>query len=649
MEESHDGSEDELSDSSLVALPLKPKPVPNWADEEDCGFYPDTLPRRCTDCLCIPFYAVCLSVMLVCSVHIAVHSSLQAESKFSGRDYMGMPCGKEDNAGKPNTYFCLKEQTADQFLVDNKEVNTRFPLCVAECPDAWNETIDCYVGDGKIVPVRTYASIANQRICTPVAGNAGNQIFGEVVLFLLQHHPILLAMSILEKSVVILCGVGVASMILAFFYILLVSKYVATIVWSGLACCVLGPAIAAVYFKICSHHGGCGSIVPQRSQEGCFIALLALSTVLACVICRSADGINKAVVCMHWSCKCVQEVPALRLVPMVRALWDVAILDFHSFVMLCVWSSTDVYSLDKDVTGRPDVREGADQFTPGMAGIVMIVNVFFCIWNLFTLHQINNIAIVFGAEAWFFQGGIRDSTATTRPSIMRGYWIAIRYHLGTCIHAGLVITVVAPFRIPLAFIVGMVRFPNNPLGVCFHGCCDGLVDMYDNHLSGFSTQAIYDVVLNGYPFCKAAHHSTSILAEEGEVAGILKGATWLFEIAAVGTFAFAGFYGMSAILAYGGYSDPTSPQFVIAPFITALLSTFTAVLTSYPFTHLFRITSDAILYSRTVEKQREVPALGSESHFGRKLCSVDLGWLVCMDGERHASSVRDMPKNHHEA
>lgn len=379
--------------------------------------------------------------------------------------------------------------------------------------------------------------------------------------------------------------------------------------------------------------------------------------MLACVICRSANEINKAVVCMHWSCKCVEEMPTLRLVPVLRAILDVTVLDFHSYVILCVWSNTDVYSLDRDVMAKPEVTKDADQFTPEVAGIVMFVNMLFCVWTVFTTHQVSNIAIVFAAETWFFQGGIRDNKeGAKRPSIMRGYWIAFRYHLGTCIYAGLVIAIFAPFRIPLAFIVGAIRLPNNPIGICFQGCCDGLVMLYDYHLSGFSTQAIYDVVLNGYPFCKAARHSTHVLAESGEVSGILKGATWLFEIAAFGSFAFAGFYGMSAILTCGSYSNPTSPQFVSVPFVTALLSAIMAVLTSHPFTHLFRITSDAILYSRTVEKQREVPELGTgmADRVGRNLCSADLGWLVCMDVKQRGSglltsSVRDVPKDWREA
>eukprot|EP00930_Biecheleria_cincta_P024680 TRINITY_DN17648_c0_g2_i1.p1 TRINITY_DN17648_c0_g2~~TRINITY_DN17648_c0_g2_i1.p1 ORF type:complete len:685 (-),score=72.21 TRINITY_DN17648_c0_g2_i1:73-2040(-) len=640
--EEFDGSEDELSDASVLALPVGPKPVPNWEDDQDRGFYPDTLPRRCTDCICIPFYFVCFSVLMAFSVHEIMHSSLSTRS-FTGRDYMGMPCGEDDNADKPYVYFCLNRMTADEFLVDNKRLNTLYPLCVEDCPSAWNETIECYIGNGTIAAIRTYASFAQNRICTPQTGTAGNPIFVQLIHFYLRYRPIQLAVNMFERTWEILAAFAVGFMVTAFVYTQLVSRFVSQIVWTGLALCVLGPAGFALRFWWCDNKipGGCRSIVNPKPA---FYATLAITVVLACVICRASNAINKAVVCMHWSCKCVREVPSLKMAPVLRTLWELATLDFYVYAILCVWSNTNVDALRGEMTDKIVVKKDDDLLSPVVAGLVISATVFVCLWNMVLLHQVNNVAQVYAVQTWFFQGGMRDYEMTRRPSVFYGYWIAFRYHFGTCIYAALVICVVTPVRLPLKIITNLLRDRSNPIGMCFIGCCDGLIAFYDDNLSGLSSHAIYDVVLNGYPFTEAARHCAYILSEEGHVGGILKGATWLFEIAGVGTFAFAGFYGMLAVLSYG-YSDPQSERFVSVPTVLGMVAAVLAVLTSYPFTHLFRITSDAILYSRTVEKQRTPPLEGSSGGMGKNLCSADLGWLICMDSEQRMPARYETPKN----
>lgn len=641
-EEFH-SSEDELSDASVLAAPVGSKPVPNWVDDEDRGFYPDTLPRRCTDCMCIPFFVVCFSVLMVFSGHQMMHSSLSSRI-FTGRDYMGMPCGEDENADKPYEYFCLNGMTQEQFLFDDKQLNMQYPLCVADCPSSWNETIECYIGNGKLEAIRTYASHAHNRICTPRTGTAGNTIFVQLIHFYLRHRPFQLAMNMLEQTWEILLAFAVGFMVLAFFYTHFVARFIKTIVWTGLISCVLGPAGLAVRFWWCYKIvDDCGVVV--HPKIACY-ATSAVTVILACIICRASDGINKAVVCMHWSCKCVREVPAIKMAPVVRTLWELVTLDFYLYAILCVWSNTDVDALEEDMADKVVVKKGKDTdlLSPTLAGFVICGNALFCIWNMVMVHQVNNVATVYAVQTWFFQGGMRDYQSTRRPSIMHGYWIAFRYHFGTCIYAGLVISVVFPVRLLLKIITNLLRDHSNPIGMCFNGCCGGLVAFYDNHLSGLSSQAVYDVVLNGFSFTEAARHSTYILSEEGDVAWILKGATWLFEVAGVGTFAFAGFYGMLGVLSYGCYSDSNSPHFVSVPTLLGIVAAVLAVLTSYPFTNLFRITSDAILYSRTVEKQRQLPQY-SLSNMGKNLCSVDLGWLVCMDHEQHTPAGHEMPKN----
>lgn len=110
------------------------------------------------------------------------------------------------------------------------------------------------------------------------------------------------------------------------------------------------------------------------------------------------------------------------------------------------------------------------------------------IWHVGIAHQISNLAMIYTAQTWFFQGGM-SAHQQSAPSVAYGYWIAFRYHLGTCIYAGLVILLISPIRLPLKILTGVMQSKqNNPVGLLLWVCFSCVEDCFYNNLeAGFQS------------------------------------------------------------------------------------------------------------------------------------------------------------------
>ena len=74
----------------------------------------------------------------------------------------------------------------------------------------------------------------------------------------------------------------------------------------------------------------------------------------------------------------------------------------------------------------------------------------------------------------------------------------------------------------------------------------------------------------------------------GGVGHILEGATWIFELAGIATFALVSYNVAQLFLQMDSYyGDPTSDGFIALPFMTSGMCLLTGVLCSYPFMDMF--------------------------------------------------------------
>merc|ERR1711924_330012 len=97
-----------------------------------------------------------------------------------------------------------------------------------------------------------------------------------------------------------------------------------------------------------------------------------------------------------------------------------------------------------------------------------------------------------------------------------------------------------------------------------------------------------DVAFNGSNFCPAAYHAMLILANNATTAVVLKGASWLFELAGVGG-SVAGGVGLTLWMCktMTKFNDPTSKDYIAEPFMVCVASGLVCLVLALPFVIVF--------------------------------------------------------------
>ena len=258
----------------------------------------------------------------------------------------------------------------------------------------------------------------------------------------------------------------------------------------------------------CHKTGTCGPAFEPGGAEVLSWCLLAMSLLLLYCICSASSEIEKAIICMSWFGKCVSTVGSLKCAPFLRAVSEVVVVAFHTYMLFCIWSKPPDDSLkDKD----SPLEKLMDLLGSWGCSVVVVLML---MWHIGIVQQVNNIALIYAVQTWFFQGGM-SSHGGPGPSIARGYWVAIRYHLGSCLFAGLVTKLVAPVRFPLKVLTGVMRWESNPVGFLLRICFGWVEDCFYDNCEGLSSHSLYDVVLQANSWCDAVKHSTAIVNEEG--------------------------------------------------------------------------------------------------------------------------------------
>ena len=255
-----------------------------------------------------------------------------------------------------------------------------------------------------------------------------------------------------------------------------------------------------------NHHTGGGLEGLDGARVMAWL-LLAVSLLLFYCICSVSSEIEKAIICMSWFGKCISTVSSLKCSPLIRAVSEVAVVAFHTYVFFCIWSKPPG-NLDEQIAPLEEFTNLLGRHVCAAFVVLMLL------WHIGLVQQVNNVALIYAVQTWFFQGGM-SSHGGPGPSITRGYWVAVRYHLGSCYFAGLVTKLVAPVRFPLKVVTGVLRWENNPVGFLLRICFGWVEDCFYDNCEGLSSHSLYDVVLQANSWCDAVKHSTAVVNEEG--------------------------------------------------------------------------------------------------------------------------------------
>eukprot|EP00931_Biecheleriopsis_adriatica_P120079 TRINITY_DN95224_c0_g1_i1.p1 TRINITY_DN95224_c0_g1~~TRINITY_DN95224_c0_g1_i1.p1 ORF type:complete len:665 (-),score=66.58 TRINITY_DN95224_c0_g1_i1:82-2076(-) len=599
-------------------------PVPNYVDHEDRGYYPDTLPRRCTDYLMCPLYAVFVIAFLIISCDAILNSKL--DEIPMGVDYSNTPCGTLQNSGKPFLYFC----EIDEYV--GARASVAYPTCVSECPARMNQTVECFNGNG-FDKLLTYSTIEAGTMCLPQGGADDPGISDAMIKYYFWHRTPYFMLGLWRRIMdlelhIFFAGIIFGSILFSYLYIELLSRYAKMVVQNSIILIILAIFSAGVVTYICSANILWSSQCHlwMRGPRGWTAAIffLGVAATLTCFAVRDWEMIEVAIDKLTLACRCIIDARALRVGPLFRVVTWLFNVAFCVYVLACSWSTQ---SLDHMWDTADTLR-----YVGGK-----LFSIFVVVWTNGTIAQFCNLSFVYISQIWYFK--CKESAMMGKISL-RAYWHMLRYHAGSMVLAGVVVPCVSPLRL---------------ITEVLHRADLDCAGLFEGFLDGLSHHGMTDVAFQGHDWCNAARHAQDVLSSEATTRGYLRVAYSGFCILGLAVFAIGGFYAMLCIIwLHPEFSDPTNVRYIASPRLAAGTAAFIAAFTAFPFMMIFGPVSESILYCEIVENQRSFDVQNEKEKEQVKQngrtgdCSATVAKefkrLICLEDE---PAIVVVPRNHH--
>lgn len=434
---------------------------------------------------------------------------------------------------------------------------------------------------------------------------------------------------------------AITGIVLSYVYITLLRFRASILVRGGLATLILGPLSFGAYFIWCWRKEHCPMSTGDKLGDGASgFGFLIIGLTFLAVSCNLEHNVEMAISCIEWSCKAVLETPSLKLEP-VLALACRGVVDGASILLIAwIWTSElddkDTFKMQYQTLLPPQ-----SELQLGMCAIVA----FWCLWTNWIITALSDFVIMYTTEQWFFNGGMEGTGHAPCCSILRAYFVCLRYHFGTMVLGGATVGSIQPLRLALGFVHAAVEMESNSVLAVLSCCCNCVSDLYTLYLEPLSRNAYMDLALNARDFWDSAAHALEVNSFQADTIHILNGATWLFQVAGLGAITFLGNLQTWLIMRYyPGFLDPYSAVYVQDPAFLAIGGAVASFTMAFPFMMIFDTVSDTILFCWIVHNQRraiEEP----KGFFFKRACGFaetfdDLIGMDCLTSRR---SIQAMP------
>lgn len=572
------------------------------------GHTPMETERSCTDCIWIPIFAVALAGLVYCIGYGLETGDLKRLTAMP--DYAGNLCG---TGGRGQyVYFCVAGGPAAS---GELQLNLQQQICVESCPVDTSTFMPCPGGTQPSYPTDPLAGM----LCMPGSSSLKEYLKDEIGRNPFLQSVISGANLIREAEPLVIALV--ASSLLAFGYLFLISWCAKVLLFICLGISIVAPACAGgflIYEAETGHyppmiHGltlGAGDKTKDFTTGVvcCVVALLIL-----CVACVKAKAIETALDSVEEASECIFSMPLLVLQPWVAFLVTVlvAVPGILGFLLL---------NMSGDTVNQVDLSSSGPVYKADKTvAVCLIYYVLVFIWILELLHALSQWVVIYTAQVWYFRQKEENPSFCSQFSsvdMLAAFCDGIRYHLGTLLFGSFLCMVFRVFRIFASLLVYASDSTGNPVAECaarVFACCLTCATQVMQYVTNM---AYMDVALNATTYCGGVGEAVKLLASDAATFAAVEGIAVLFSFAGVVVVA-AGTGAVTWMLCadVSRYSDPTSQHFVEDPSSLIGITTVIGALMSIPFMHLFDTIADTMVYCKEFEKQ-QAPAAYVTSMFG---------------------------------
>jgi len=506
------------------------------------------------------------------------------------------------------------------------------PICVAACPSG-NGTFPAACGDNLDYDSVQHLGMLCLPRGVPASGSARQKlrdwtaISDETVLIkiLIQRWDHLFFVA----GVAVLCSVLMLGVL---------QKHTRGLVTSGLVLLAVVPTCAGLY--LLGHLGWMGLDPPPSpfNLPG-GVGTLVLGFLFTCIGITLSHKIEIAIVCIEMALTCINSTPMFTVHPIVIVVSYMGALSMGAAGILSLLSCGE-----ERLSSRERVFYDLNKEQTVYLGCLLLLLTLL----LQVVFAISEFVVGYMTTVWYFHGA-SAGRRVPKCCIWQAYWVMMRYHFGSMVLGGFLVSSTRPLRFLLGG-MGCCQGNLNPVSILLRAFCCCLGDVFRDYVAPLDKSAFIDIVITGRSFCQAAHHARQVVEEEADTVRILNGATGFIQL--IGTAATA-WLGADAMILVSRYYVGDDSSVTLAMAITGAIVAFYV---SIPFSLVFDTVSDTIFYCNEVELRMmaTVESKVSSSGFVSRVCpcimrpsadrrmsSVEQ-WSQA--GVGHEGSTRDVPR-----
>lgn len=575
------------------------------------GVHDDEDPKsrqRCTDCPCCLVFVASLAVFFVLYVHVLEDGDV--DRLYHGIDTKGRVCGVDPGVqDEPFLYWCMKSHFASA-----PQISLEHPICVDRCPGAnqpatgrtgtntmYEIEPDCaqVLGADGMASYRTI--IVFDRYCMPdpkIFPDLANQVSSQD----LASWEVWAAasMSSIHAAWPVLVGSFFVAVMLGYLYLVLLRHCAEPLIYLSMLLCVVGFASMGIYLfanagTLVNEYGHGGDVQHTQNEENAtrvagFVCMV-ISILLLCLGCCMHTSISIGAACVEVACDTMFEMPALLLLPILKALFKgiMSIILLAGFLQL--YSVSGIANSTTD--GRsPHMDHSQEQ------KFFMIFYMLMSFWILAFVNALYQFIVAYAVAEYYYTPYDHDKEKDVGCcAVWDGVFYGLVHHGGSLAFGSLLIAI---FMV-VQKLIELAEKRNKEAGGnkvvdCILGCCMCWVSCCKEIVEHINKNAYIDIAITSDSFCEAAKSALAMIVEVGGAMAILNGATFVFTLFGVVLISMGAGGFTHLMVNQGVFIDQTSEFDVANPIAPMVVAGLIGVVVALSFMHVFDMTSDTLLY-----------------------------------------------------
>jgi hypothetical protein len=428
----------------------------------------------------------------------------------------------------------------------------------------------------------------------------------------------------------VLLGVFGLAGILSTLYLMVIECFAGPVVWSGIVCMMVIPAIAGSMLIYASTHGGIDGM-PGSGDDGTDLGLgiflCVLAAVFTCICFCMSQAIARSIRVVEAAAACLVSCQSLLLEPFINLTARITVW------LVFGWSL--VYLISVGEVNRRTIYRSFSYTTA--ESIYLVFHVFMWIWVNEFLTACSIYSVANAAGRWYFTPNVGGEKNVPMCALCRGY-CNILFHYGSLAFGSCIIAFTRPVRLVMLCLVYAGDVTDNATCGCVTYVCGCCVTCFENLLQHICKTAFIDMAITSKPFCAAGGDAADLLKKKntaGQQAILVNyGATWLFTIGGMGTVTILGAFITSCIVTnIDVFAHPSSKYYIVDPMVITMIAGLICFIVSLAFMIVFDAIADSLflcmahdqeeLRSNPVPKWKP-PAREPQSYFSSMLTSEKL-------------------------